>query len=108
MDQETAQKVEKQLKTTAEKENIKIEKIILFGSRARNDYNEESDVDLIIVSKDFEGVDWYKRGEKFQYQWDYDKLPTPEIICMTPKELAKRKQKKADIARIATEEGVEI
>ena len=108
MDKETAQKVRKQLEKTAEKEEIRLNKIILFGSRSRNDYTENSDVDLIIISEDFKGTKWFKRGGEFQRQWDYDNLPTPEIICLTPQELKKRKQKKADIASIAAEEGVEI
>jgi len=35
----------------AEKHGIRIEKIILFGSRARGDYREESDWDILIVTR---------------------------------------------------------
>ena len=32
-------------------QNEKIEKVILFGSRARGDYQKTSDIDLAVVSK---------------------------------------------------------
>ena len=32
-----------------EKENIKVHKIILFGSRARGDFKEDSDWDVCII-----------------------------------------------------------
>ncbi|WP_457613901.1 nucleotidyltransferase domain-containing protein [Methanocaldococcus sp.] len=38
------------------KEKFKPYKIILFGSRARGEYLEESDYDLIIVSDYFKGM----------------------------------------------------
>jgi len=36
---------------TLEKMNIKIYKIILFGSRARGDFDEYSDYDLLIITE---------------------------------------------------------
>jgi len=36
---------------TAKKHNIEIDKIILFGSRARGDYREDSDWDILIVTR---------------------------------------------------------
>ena len=44
---------------TAKKYDIEIDKIILFGSRARGDYKEDSDWDILIVTK--ERLDWKKR-----------------------------------------------
>ncbi len=35
----------------AKKHNIEIDKIILFGSRARGNYRKDSDWDLLIVTK---------------------------------------------------------
>ncbi len=37
------------VKTVKEKHWDKIEKIVLFGSYARGDYEEESDIDVLIV-----------------------------------------------------------
>jgi len=66
---------------------IKIEKVILFGSRARGDYRKISDVDLIIVSKDFENRPYYTRSQKLYLLWDYPSDIEIDIICLTPKEL---------------------
>lgn len=38
-----------------------IEEIALFGSRARNDASEESDIDLVILQS--RGRDYFKRAE---------------------------------------------
>ena len=35
-----------------------IEKIILFGSRARGDHTERSDIDLAVLGGDFDGFYW--------------------------------------------------
>lgn len=34
---------------------ICVEKIIIFGSYAKGEYKEDSDIDIIIISKDFRG-----------------------------------------------------
>lgn len=39
--------------------NIKIEKAILFGSYARGDAGQWSDIDVAIVSPDFSGIRFY-------------------------------------------------
>ena len=87
------------------KETIKIEKIILFGSRARNDHLEESDIDLIIISSDFEGTPFPERMDKLILHWE-----SPhdlEALCYTPTEY-KKKQQQINIIQQATEEGIEI
>ena len=38
---------------------VKVERIILFGSRARGDYREDSDWDILVVVK--EEIDWRAR-----------------------------------------------
>ena len=35
-----------------------IEKVILFGSRARGDFNERSDIDLMVKAPNMTQVDW--------------------------------------------------
>ena len=41
----------------------------LFGSYARGDWLEESDVDLIVVSPGFEGVRWLDRLDLVAKLW---------------------------------------
>ncbi len=41
------------------KDNSRISQAVLFGSYAKGTYNDYSDIDLAIVSDDFEGVSFY-------------------------------------------------
>lgn len=43
--------------------NIKVDKIIVFGSYARGNYTEDSDLDIAIISEDFEGKDIFQKAE---------------------------------------------
>lgn len=84
---------------------FKIEKSILFGSRARGDFLDNSDVDLIVVSKDFSGISFRKRMAEAIEDWDAD--VDLEVICYTPKEFEKLR-KRIGIVKKALEEGVEV
>ncbi len=40
---------------------VKIEKAYLYGSYARGNYHKDSDIDIVIISRDFQGMrfsDW--------------------------------------------------
>lgn len=71
--------------------DFRIQNIILFGSRATDKFKRDSDVDLIIVSKDFKGMDFFERGAKMYNYWDID-LPV-DFICYTPEEFNNLKRK---------------
>lgn len=40
---------------------IKVDRIFLFGSAARGEMNRDSDVDLIVISRDFHKMNFMKR-----------------------------------------------
>jgi predicted nucleotidyltransferase len=72
-----------------QQKGLHIEKIILFGSHAREAATQESDIDIVIVSKDFKDKDIFERAnltmeaevatiKKFMIPFD--------IITMTPEE----------------------
>jgi len=84
---------------------IKLDKIILFGSRAKGKAKKTSDVDLLIISKDFEGKKYFRRSPQFYLMWksEYD----ADILCLTPTEL-EEKEKKIGIIKEAIKEGIEI
>lgn len=82
-----------------------IEKAILFGSRARGDHLEESDLDLILVSKDFEGIFFTDRISKVYRFWDGDL--SLEVLCYTPEEFEKKKGM-IGLVQDAVREGIEI
>jgi len=76
----------------------KINKMLLFGSRAKGEELLTSDVDVIAVSKDFTKIAFKKRPDIFIQAW---KLPIDlEILCYSPEEF-KRKQKEVGIVREA-------
>jgi predicted nucleotidyltransferase len=43
--------------------NIRIHKVIVFGSYAKGGYRKYSDIDIAIVSRDFEGKDIFEKAE---------------------------------------------
>ncbi|MFQ6089639.1 MAG: nucleotidyltransferase domain-containing protein [Candidatus Methanofastidiosia archaeon] len=87
------------------KKEINIEEFILFGSRARGDNLENSDVDLIIVSKDFRGIPFFERMDKLILLWD---SPLDlEVLCYTPEEFEEKK-KEIGIVREALKDGIEL
>jgi len=85
--------------------DFKIEKIIFFGSRARGKHKEESDIDLIIVSPDFKGMNFFERVSKMYEYWDLE-MPV-DFICYTNEEFNHLK-KRISIVRDAVEEGVVV
>lgn len=108
MDTETIDRVTENLESTADRVGVTLEEVIVFGSRVRDDYRPNSDVDILMVSSDFQGVPAYKRPKLFYRHWDYDDLPDPEFICLTPGEFEERKQKEPHIVRTAVDEGVSV
>lgn len=98
------ERVKKLLKSYIRKINkkFKLEQAILFGSRARGDYFLDSDIDLILVSGDFEGVDFRQRMVEALRYWKGG--IDLEVICYTPKEFEKKK-KQIGIVGQAVKEG---
>lgn len=80
-------------------------KIILFGSRAKNEELLESDYDVLIVSKNFEGINFFKRTEKMYDYWN--KKQALEAICYTPKEF-NEKSTRMGIVSEAIKTGIQI
>jgi predicted nucleotidyltransferase len=66
----------KQFIDEARKDNINITDAILFGSYAKGTYNEYSDIDLAVVSDDFEGNCFYDnrkiRRSKLKASYDLE------------------------------------
>lgn len=88
------------------KEKYKVEKMILFGSRARGDNLKNSDYDVIIVSDDFKKTFFTKRISNILKFWNNYPLEI-EPICYTQEEFNKKKNQ-IGIVKKAVEEGIEI
>lgn len=97
--------LEKGVKTFVEKVRraFKPEKIILFGSRARGDWLQDSDYDLVIVSKKFEGTDFIGRAATVLRKC-YSGFG-PDLLCYTPEEFNKKKSQVSIVAQ-AVREGI--
>ena len=83
----------------------RIERAILFGSRARGDWLKESDWDLLLVSEDFVGLSFRERSKCVLDFWLNSE--TLEVLCYTPEEFL-RKRKQIGIVQTAAQEGIEL
>ena len=84
---------------------FRIQRMILFGSRARGDHLRTSDIDLIVISEDFRGMHFLERIRRIARLWDGDLRL--EVLPYTPEEL-ERKAREISIVSAALKEGVEI
>jgi predicted nucleotidyltransferase len=66
------------------RKRYRLQRLILFGSRAEGRADEWSDYDFVVVSPDFEGVPFLKRLPDLYELWD---VPVGiDILCYTPSE----------------------
>ena len=94
----------KKLRENIEKE-FSLERMILFGSRAKDEWLLTSDVDLILVSRDFHGIPFRHRMKRIIEFWDEDVGLT--ALCYTPAEFEEMKSQIGIVSQ-ALREGVEI
>ena len=102
------EKIKEIILKTAEKYGIKVDKIILFGSRARGDYRDDSDWDILIVSET--EVD-RSTERKFLYECVLKLLSLnidAEPMLVSKNYYIKHKDIFGDICGVATLEGVII
>ena len=91
------------------KKRNKLDKVILFGSFARGDFGKYSDVDVLVVSKKFEGIEKLKRSPKLYYDVHSNlKLKFDvDIACYTPNEFSNWRNKSV-LIKEALENGIEV
>jgi predicted nucleotidyltransferase len=83
----------------------RVERLVLFGSRARGDALRESDVDLLIVSPDFRDMPFTARVTSVLDLWTG--AVDLEPVCLTPEEFG-RKRRAIGLVRDALTEGMEL
>ena len=72
------------------KKLIRIQKVILFGSAARGQMTEDSDLDIIVISPDFKKMDYMKRLQLLSRARDNKFCFIPmDILGYTPEEFDK-------------------
>lgn len=82
---------------------LRPEHVIVFGSQARGDADEDSDLDVIIVSERFAEEKRPNRRRLFSKHIWRDK--SVDAICLTPEEFEKLR-KWAGVVNTACEEGI--
>ncbi len=65
-------------------------KVIIFGSIAHGENIKESDIDLIIVSNKFKGINFLERIEKVLLEVDFDE--PVDVLCYTEEEFNVKKE----------------
>ena len=78
----------KELSMELQRLGIRVDEVILFGSYARGDFAEGSDLDLIIVSRDWGTMELTQRLSILYRLWD--KNIDANFIPLTPEELRER------------------
>ncbi len=87
---------------------VRIEAAYLFGSYAKGTWVKTSDIDLIVVSRDFEGKPYLERLDMInEIQWRARIRPFIEAIPLTPEEL-EEKLKTSVVLRDASKHWIEI
>lgn len=84
--------------------SIKPERLVLFGSFARGDFHEGSDVDFLVVSN-FEERFFDRIGKVISLS---DGSMDVDALAYTPKEFEKLVNEKNPLIRRALREGIEI
>ncbi|MFH0955060.1 MAG: nucleotidyltransferase domain-containing protein [Candidatus Micrarchaeota archaeon] len=85
---------------------VDIREMLFFGSRAQGNFREDSDFDLIVVSKDFEQKPFYKRSIALYAAWK-EQYPL-ELLCYTEKEFREKKDNFYGIIAKAAKTGIRI
>lgn len=82
-------KIIEYLKNLLENSGLEIDKIILFGSYTKGNYRKDSDMDVVIISKDFSGKGIFERARMLgDLEWKLvEKFLIPiDIITMSPED----------------------
>lgn len=89
--------------------HIAVEALYLFGSAARGTMHKESDLDVMIVSKDFEHTPFIERAIQLNRLRNNDALTTAmDIIGVTPKEFKQFKTHQSSALRQIYREAVRV
>jgi predicted nucleotidyltransferase len=104
MVEERTRKVIEDLRAALESNGISVKKLVLYGSRSRDSTDRFSDIDLVIVSTDFCGKDYWERVQIVSPLIPRSAYAV-EPLLVTPQEW---EEESSMIIAIASSEGVEV
>jgi predicted nucleotidyltransferase len=85
MDKKTVLAIISDFRKAIESAGVKPQKILLYGSFATGNYRPDSDIDLVVISENFEGKSYWERIDVLSGAI-YEVFQPIEAIAMTPKE----------------------
>jgi predicted nucleotidyltransferase len=98
MDQNAAIKTLKRFKNVLESANIRVERLILFGSHAAGTAHEGSDIDVVVISPSFVDKSYWERIDILS-EAIYRIFAPIEASAFTPEEWASNKSLIVDYAK---------
>ena len=98
MDKNAVLEILRQFKIVLEEINIKVEKLILFGSYAVGTAKEDSDIDVVVVSQSFADKDYWERIDILT-EAIYKIFAPIEASAFTPEEWNAEKSLLTDYAK---------
>jgi len=97
MDKETVVKTIKDFIRAIELQSIRIQKVVLYGSYAMGNPHEGSDIDLVVISPDFQNLGYWERIEILS-EAVFQVFAPIEAVAMTPTEWENRNSLIAEFA----------
>ncbi|KPK83585.1 MAG: nucleotidyltransferase [Phycisphaerae bacterium SM23_33] len=85
MDKEAVLKIARRFQQALLARGVKASKIILYGSYAKGEHHEGSDIDLVVISNDFADKDYWHRIDVLS-DAIYELWEPIEAVAMTPEE----------------------
>jgi predicted nucleotidyltransferase len=98
MDKEAVLEIISAFRNALESKGIKAEKIILFGSYATGQYRPDSDIDVVVISQDFENKTYWQRIDVLS-EAIYEIFEPIEATAFTPQEWQGRQSSIVDFAK---------
>jgi predicted nucleotidyltransferase len=98
MDKNAVLKIIHRFKKAVESRDVMIKQIILFGSFKDGTFREDSDIDLVVISDDFDGMDYWQRIDILS-EAIYEVFEPIEAVAITSNEWNRRESLVVDYAR---------
>jgi predicted nucleotidyltransferase len=98
MDKSAVLEIIAAFRNSLESKGIKADKIILFGSYATGQNREDSDIDLVVISRDFENKSYWQRIDILSDSI-YEIFEPIEATAFTPEEWQSRQSLITDFAQ---------
>jgi predicted nucleotidyltransferase len=98
MDKRAVLEIISAFRNAIESRGIRADKLILFGSYATGQSQEDSDIDIVVISRDFKNKSYWERIDILAGAI-YDIFEPIEATAFTPEEWQSRESLIADFAQ---------